>query len=186
MARQYSQLSLKTADSDVTFNHFIEIDYSGAQTADSPLKGLQVFTASYGEDPVAICNPATVAGRFRNWTRRDIANMLADRIRRGDCLLIGIDHGFFFPETYFTRYGLRSWPAFLEDFCRYWPTHEPNCYVDFVREGNWWDGSARLEGQRIGDPSEFRLCERWTSSAKSVFQFDVQGSVAKSTHTGIP
>jgi hypothetical protein len=30
------------------------------------------------------------------------------------------------------------------------------------------------------------LCEQWTSSAKSVFQFDVQGSVAKSTHAGIP
>jgi hypothetical protein len=31
-----------------------------------------------------------------------------------------------------------------------------------------------------------RLTEKWTSSAKSVFQFDVQGSVAKSTHAGIP
>jgi hypothetical protein len=39
---------------------------------------------------------------------------------------------------------------------------------------------------RVGRPDEFRLCERWTSSAKSVFQFDVQGSVAKSTHAGIP
>ena len=31
-----------------------------------------------------------------------------------------------------------------------------------------------------------RLTEKWTSSAKSVFKFDVQGSVAKSTHAGIP
>lgn len=39
---------------------------------------------------------------------------------------------------------------------------------------------------RVGRNNEFRLCERWTSSAKSVFQFDVQGAVAKSTHAGIP
>jgi hypothetical protein len=32
---------------------------------------------------------------------------------------------------------------------------------------------------------EFRLTERWTSSAKSVFQLDGQGTVGKSTHAGI-
>ncbi|MFY9830709.1 MAG: hypothetical protein WAK69_19305, partial [Rhodoplanes sp.] len=31
-----------------------------------------------------------------------------------------------------------------------------------------------------------RLTEECTGRAKSVFQFDVQGSVAKSTHAGIP
>jgi hypothetical protein len=31
-----------------------------------------------------------------------------------------------------------------------------------------------------------RLCEQWTAGVKSVFQFDVQGSVAKSTHAGLP
>ena len=41
-------------------------------------------------------------------------------------------------------------------------------------------------GARTGSATEFRLCERRTSSAKSVFHFDVQGSVAKSTHCGIP
>jgi hypothetical protein len=30
------------------------------------------------------------------------------------------------------------------------------------------------------------LTERWTTSAKSVFQFDVQGQVATSTHAGLP
>ncbi len=48
--------------------------------------------------------------------------------------------------------------------------------MDFVREGN----------PRTGDPSELRLCEQWTATAKSVFRFDVQGSVAKSTHAGLP
>ena len=36
------------------------------------------------------------------------------------------------------------------------------------------------------DSAELRLTERWTPGAKSVFQFDVQGSVAKSTHAGLP
>jgi hypothetical protein len=30
------------------------------------------------------------------------------------------------------------------------------------------------------------LTERWTATAKSVFQFDVQGAVAKSTYAGLP
>ncbi len=70
---------------------------------------------------------------------------------------------------------------------RYWPTHREHTCVDFIsddKDNPWpdWPGP----GLRDGKPTEFRLCERWTSSAKGVFQFDVQGSVAKSTHAGIP
>lgn len=46
--------------------------------------------------------------------------------------------------------------------------------------------SLRAAALRTGTNGEFRLCEEWTSSAKSVFQFDVQGQVAKSTHAGLP
>lgn len=53
---------------------------------------------------------------------------------------------------------------------------QKDTYVDFVRDDN----------PRTGDPSELRLCEQWTATAKSVFLFDVQGSVAKSTHSGLP
>jgi hypothetical protein len=38
----------------------------------------------------------------------------------------------------------------------------------------------------MGDSSWLRLTERWTATAKSVFLFDVQGSVAKSTFDGLP
>jgi hypothetical protein len=58
--------------------------------------------------------------------------------------------------------------------------------VDFVRDGALARRGGPAPGARTGEPREFRLCERWTSSAKSVFHFDVQGSVAKSTHAGIP
>ena len=91
--------------------------------------------------------------------------------------IAGIDHGFSFPVSYFEKFKLKSWDTFLEDFCRHWPTDDDHKYVDFIRE-NLPD--------RVGSPAEFRLTEKWTSSAKSVFLFDVQGSVAKSTHAGIP
>lgn len=46
--------------------------------------------------------------------------------------------------------------------------------------------SLREGNPRTGNAQEFRLVERWTASAKSVFQFDVPGQVATSTHAGIP
>ena len=47
-------------------------------------------------------------------------------------------------------------------------------------------GAIWEPGERVGDQRWVRLTEQWTATAKSVFLFDVQGSVAKSTHTGIP
>jgi hypothetical protein len=70
-------------------------------------------------------------------------------------------------------------PSFLDDFQHHWPTDE-NIYVDFVRDGVRGNGAART-----GSPRWRRLTEQRTR-AKSVFHFDVQGFVAKSTHAGIP
>jgi hypothetical protein len=53
-------------------------------------------------------------------------------------------------------------------------------YVDFVRDGVHGNGKAREGNSRWR-----RLTEERAGSAKSVFHFDVQGSVAKSTHAGI-
>lgn len=39
---------------------------------------------------------------------------------------------------------------------------------------------------RTGDTRWRRVTEKCTKGAKSVFHFDVQGSVAKSTHAGLP
>ena len=74
------------------------------------------------------------------------------------------------------RFGIETWDQFLEDFMRHWPTADPHTYVDFVRDGN----------PRTGEATELRLCEQWTARPKSVFQFDVQGQVATSTHAGLP
>lgn len=78
--------------------------------------------------------------------------------------------------SYMQRNGITNWDQFLDDFMRHWPTADPHTYVEFHREGN----------RRTGTGSELRLCEKWTAAAKSVFQFDMQGQVAKSTHAGLP
>jgi hypothetical protein len=54
-------------------------------------------------------------------------------------------------------------------------------YIDFIRDGRHGNGAARM-----GNTRWRRLTELRTGGAKSVFHFDVQGSVAKSTHAGIP
>jgi hypothetical protein len=164
------------------FDRFIGIDDSGAETPTSRIKGLQVYVATQNDEPQPV-RPALPA---KNWTRQEVAHWLLAELQRGAPLLIGIDHGFSFPLSYFERYGLNSWPAFLDDFCRYWPTDQAHCYVDFIRDGAWWRHHPKPAGERIGATAALRLCEQWTSSAKSVFQFDMQGSVAKSTHAGIP
>lgn len=140
-----------------------------------------MYAARPARDPDAV-RPAPPA---RHWSRRALAQWLLTQLRSEGRLLVGIDHGFSFPEAYFRRYGLASWPAFLADFCRYWPTNEPGCSVRSIRDGTWWDG-RKPRGERTGPTTALRLCERWTSSSKSVFRFDFQGSVATSTHAGIP
>jgi hypothetical protein len=116
------------------------------------------------------------------WTRRGIAEWLVERLREAPPTFVGIDHAFSFPRRYFEVHGLApDWPAFLDDFQRHWPTEDDNMYVDFVRDGLHGNGAARQGSSRWR-----RLTEERARSAKSVFHFDVQGSVAKSTHSGLP
>ena len=116
------------------------------------------------------------------WTLRGIAEWLVDRLAEDRATLIGIDHGFSFPLRYFEVHRLKSdWPAFLDDFQHHWPTDDDHTFVDFVRDGLRGDGAARM-----GNAQWRRSTEERAGSAKSVFHFDVQGSVAKSTHAGIP
>lgn len=161
------------------FQTYIGIDYSGAETAESSLKGIRVYIALKDGKPVEIHPPRSAKWY---WTRRGLAVWLADQILNGPPALVGIDHGFSFPIDYFTRHGLaHGWDSFLDDFQQHWPTDTGNISVDFIRDGVNGNGAART-----GDGKWLRLTERWTSSASSVFRFDVQGSVGKSTHAGLP
>jgi hypothetical protein len=160
------------------FERYIGVDYSGAETPTSGLKGLRVFVAEGTNDAVEE-RPAPSAAR--HWTRQRLAEWLVERLSDGQPTIVGIDHGFSFPREYFTRHGIAGdWDHFLEDFERHWPTREPHVYVDFVREGVVGDGRSRSGSARWR-----RLTERGIG-AKSVFHFDVPGAVAKSTHAGLP
>ena len=161
------------------FARTIGIDYSGAETPTASLKGLCVYLAEGDAPPVEVPPPPSLR---KYWTRRGIAEWLVDKLTEDLPTLVGIDHGFSFPLRYFKVHGLKhDWPAFLDDFQRHWPTDEDHTYVDFVHEGAPGNGAARM-----GNARWRRLTEERAGSAKSVFHFDVQGSVAKSTHAGIP
>ena len=160
------------------FARYVGIDYSGAQTPRNSLPGLCIFETE-GDAPPSEVPPPPSPRKY--WTRREIAEWLVDNLGGPTPMLVGIDHGFSFPEQYFKDYGLKlEWPAFLDDFQRHWPTDE-DIYVESVREGREGNGAART-----GNRSWRRLTEERAGGAKSVFQFDVQGSVAKATHAGIP
>lgn len=163
----------------LSFDQYIGIDYSGARTPTSSLKGLRVYVAGTQSSPVEVLPPMS---RKKYWTRRAVAEWLVQRLCEDRPTLVGIDHGFSFPLGYFERHGLsQDWAKFLDDFQRHWPTDEDHTRVDFVREGAAGDGAART-----GDSRWRRVAEVRAGAAKSVFHFDVQGSVAKSTHAGLP
>jgi hypothetical protein len=162
----------------MTFARYIGIDYSGAETPLASLKGLRVYMAEGSSVPVETRPPPSPR---KYWTRKGIAEWLVERLSEDVPTLVGIDHGFSFPLRYFEVHGLKpDWPLFLDDFQRHWPTDE-DIYVDFVRDGTVGNGQARL-----GNARWRRLTEERARGAKSVFHFDVQGQVAKSTHAGIP
>jgi hypothetical protein len=163
----------------VAFQCYIGIDYSGAKTPTSSLKGLRVYKADCATTSQEIAAPL---GPRRYWTRRGIAEWLVARLAAGPRTLVGIDHGFSFPLQYFEKHCLApNWPSFLEDFQRNWPTDGDLTYVDFVSEGVCGNAAART-----GNSHWRRITELRARTAKSVFHFDVQGSVAKSTHSGLP
>jgi hypothetical protein len=161
------------------FDRYIGIDYSGAQTPTSSLSGLRVYVSDRESSPVEVPPPPSPR---KYWTRRGIAEWLVERLAEDRPTLVGIDHAFSFPLRYFEAHQLPlDWPAFLDDFQHHWPTDEDHTYVDDVRDGELGKGAARS-----GETRWRRLTDTRAGAAKSVFHFDVQGSVAKSTHSGLP
>ena len=160
------------------FQRHIGIDYSGAATPATSLKGLRVYSATPTHSPGEVCPPS---GCGKYWTRRGLADWLASELRDGPPSLVGIDHAFSFPLRYFEAHRLPAdWSGFLDDFERHWPTGEEHMSVDLIRKGLHGNGAARWGNARWRRITELR------SRAKSVFHFDVPGSVAKSTHAGLP
>jgi hypothetical protein len=162
-----------------SFDRYIGIDYSGAETPTSSLKGLRVFMADRSSPPLEAQPPS---GQRKYWTRRGIAEWLEARLVEEVRTIVGLDHGFSFPLQYFQAHSLpHDWPTFLDDFQNHWPTDSNDIRVDHVRQGICGTAAARSGNSRWR-----RLTETHAGAAKSVFHFDVQGSVAKSTHSGLP
>lgn len=160
------------------FHRYIGIDYSGAKTASCSLSGLRIFQADSQEEPVEVFPPPSSQ---KYWSRRRATEWLIQALKTGPTTLVGINHAFSFPLRYFEVHQIPPhWPSFLKDFQHHWPTDAEHTYVDFVR-----DGLLGTASQRWGN-SRWRRLTDILSRAKSPFHFDVQGSVAKSTHSGLP
>ncbi|MEW5837284.1 MAG: hypothetical protein AB1717_00410 [Pseudomonadota bacterium] len=155
---------------NIQFERFIGIDYSGAKDAETPLSGIRVFSAQKGSPAYEVRHESG-----RHWSRLTLAHWLLEQLRMPQPTLVGIDHAFSFPKLFLLRHALRDWEGFLEFFMQHMPTHE--CSIEELRR------QRRLMTEAN---HALRLCESWTASAKSVFLFDVQGSVAKSTYAGLP
>jgi hypothetical protein len=173
-ATDYAQVAITSE-----FKRYVGIDYSRAKTPTASLKGLRIYMADRDHLPEEVQPPPSPRSY---WTRRGIAEWLLDRLLEDQPTIVGIDHGFSFPLRYFEYHHLSpDWPEFLDDFQLHWPTDDDNTYVNFVRDGLRGNGA-----DRTGNTRWRRLTEERSGGAKSVFHFDVQGSVAKSTHSGIP
>ena len=163
------------------FQRTIGIDYSGSDTPLKRLSGLRVFKSDGNDPPREVRSRAHPKGQW-NWNRKEIAEWLVEQLQKQDKpTLVGIDHAFSFPIEYFQKYNNLigpSWHYFLVDFRKYWPTHEDGNLVRKIKRGT---------GQcRSGESTWRRLTDHCSGTAKSVFHFNVQGSVAHSTYAGIP
>jgi hypothetical protein len=155
------------------FQRWIGIDYSGAATADTRLPGLRVaMVAEAGELPELVGPPTP---RARNWTRRELAAWLEARLAEDVPTAVGIDHAFGHPRPFVDAGGHRDWDAWLDAAARDWPADRSDVTVAALRKA----------GAPVGDASLLRRTDAWTSGAMPVFRFDVQGSVATSTHAGL-
>jgi len=160
------------------FARYVGIDYSGAETPESSLKGIRVYMVGRDGEAAEVAPPPSPR---KYWTRRGLAEWLAERLAEEVPTLVGIDHAFSFPLRYFEKHRVPpDWDAFLDDFQQHWPTDRDYAYVNFVRNGHLGNGAARW-----GDARWRRITDE-RARAKSVFHFDVPGSVAKSTHAGLP
>src|SRR5260370_38765313 len=108
------------------FAHTIGIDYSGAETTTSRLKGLRVYLAEGDTLPVEVPPPPSPR---KYWTRKGIAEWLVERLAEDAPTLVGIDHGFSFPLRYFETHGLLpASPRFLDDSHSHSPPAQARSY----------------------------------------------------------
>ena len=77
-----------------SFRRYVGIDYSGAATPTSSLRGLSVYAAKPDAPAAEVAPPPSAR---KHWTRRGIAEWLLERLDEDVPTIVGIDHGFSFP-----------------------------------------------------------------------------------------
>ncbi|MEY2690250.1 MAG: hypothetical protein RL375_4450 [Pseudomonadota bacterium] len=162
---------------------FIGINYSGLADSTTALADLQVYAVRVGAPR---CEPWGCPGGTPGWSRAEVAKLLVTLAERRVRFVAGISHAFSLPAAYFKRHDLADWPALLDDFACHWPTHEPGVEVDALRARLVVPEPVVDAARRVGKSAEYRLTERWTSSAKSVFDFSGAAVQARATHAGLP
>ena len=70
------------------FQRYIGIDYSGAETPRSSLKGLRVYMAYDNDEPQEVLPPPS---NRKYWSRRGIAEWLVARLAEEEPTLVGRD-----------------------------------------------------------------------------------------------
>ena len=107
------------------FQRYIGIDYSGAETPSSSLKGLRVYMATSADDATEVPPPPSPR---RYWTRKEVAHWLLEKLSEPIPTIVGIDHGFSFPLRYFETYQIPpDWDTFLRDFTITGRPTSPTC-----------------------------------------------------------
>ncbi len=101
----------------MTYKCYIGIDYSGAKTPTCSLKGLRIYETDGTTPPEEVPPPPSPR---KYWTRREVAEWLADTLAEGPPTLVGIDHAFSFPLRYFEVHWLQpEWSSLCPDR---WPS----------------------------------------------------------------
>ena len=162
------------------FARIIGIDYSGAETPTASLKGLRVYLAEGDAPPVEVLPPPSPTQILDPQGHRRMAGGTAGR----GCA----DAGRHRPRLFVSAALFRdAWPAArlaapssTISSATGRPTRITSMSISCATASRG-NGAARM-----GNARWRRLTEERAGGAKSVFHFDVQGSVAKSTHAGIP
>lgn len=144
------------------FEQYIGVDYSGAKTPTSSLKGLRVYQAFRDSAPTEVPPPRSPR---KYWTRHEVATWLVSSLRGGAVTFVGIDHAFSFPIKYFAQYGLpHDWEVFLDDFQLHWPTDGGH-----TRDGREIDACGAAVAAHYsprGRREDFLLAVRWLVPAR--------------------
>lgn len=156
------------------FDRYIGIDYSGRGEPEQRTSGIQVVDVDREGHRQRI-SPAGQTRSF-NWSRKEVYEYITSQLANSNQrLAIGIDHGLSFPLSYFIQQDLQDWDEFLNHFHQLWNTKEES-----VR-------ACREKAAGYSNLTELRHTETYTSSAKSVWNFEqMMGAVSYSTHAGLP